>query len=71
MFSVAIYGAIVWGLWRGSGVAWIFAAILDVLGLISLWAIGMDFGLTMVVLLVVIVGQLLIIFTPTVRAHAF
>lgn len=71
MFSVAIYGAIVWGLWRGSGIAWIFAAILDVLGLISLWAIGMDFGLTMVVLLVVIVGQLLIIFTPTVRAHAF
>jgi hypothetical protein len=71
MFSVAIYGAIVWGLWRGSGIAWTFAAILDVLGLISLWLIGMDFGLTMVVLLIVIVGQLLIIFTPSVRAHAF
>lgn len=71
MFSVAIYGAIVWGLWRGSGIAWIFAAILDVLGLISLWVMGMDFGLTMAVLLVVIVGQLVIIFTPTVRAYAF
>jgi len=70
-FSVLVYGAIIWGLWRGSGIAWTFAAILDVLGLLSLWAVGMDFGLTMIVLLGVVVGQLLILFTPSVRAHAF
>ena len=71
MFSVAIYGAIVWGLWRGSGIAWIFAAILDVLALTSLWLVGLAFGLTLFVLLGVIVAQLVILFTPSVREHAF
>jgi hypothetical protein len=71
VFSVVVYGAIVWGLWRGSAIAWTFAAVLDVLGLVSLWLLGIDFGLTLVVLLVVVVGQLVIIFTPSVRAHAF
>ena len=49
----------------------IFAAVLDVLGLLSLWVLGLDFGLTMGVLLVAIVGQLVVIFTPAVREHAF
>jgi hypothetical protein len=71
LFSVIVYGAIVWGLWRGSAIAWTFAAILGILGLTSLWLVGVDFGVTLVVLLVVIVGQLFIIFMPSVRAHAF
>jgi hypothetical protein len=71
LFSVVIYGAIIWGLWRGSAVAWIFAAVLDVLGLLSLWLLGLDFGLTMGVLLLAIVGQLFVILTPAVREHAF
>lgn len=71
IFSVLVYGAIVWGLWRGSAVAWTFAAVLDIFGLVSLWLFGLELGLTLVVLLVVIVGQLVIIFTPQVRAHAF
>jgi hypothetical protein len=70
-FSVAVYGAILWGLWRGSGVAWSFAAVLDVLALTSLWLVGLAFGLTLFVLFGVIVAQLVILFTPSVRAHAF
>jgi hypothetical protein len=71
VFSVLVYGAIVWGLWRGSGVAWGFAAILGVLALTSLWLVGLAFGLTLVVLLGVTLAQLVILFTPSVRAHAF
>jgi hypothetical protein len=71
VFSLVVYGAIIWGLWRGSGVAWGFAAVLDVLALVSLWLIALGFGLTLIVLLGVIVGQLVILFTPSVRAHAF
>ena len=70
-FSIAVYGAILWGLWRGSGVAWSFAAVLDVLALTSLWLVGLAFGLTLFVLLGVIVAQLVILFTPSVREHAF
>jgi hypothetical protein len=71
VFSLVVYGAILWGLWRGSGVAWGFAAGLDVLALISLWLIALGFGLTLIVLLGVTVAQLVILFTPSVRAHAF
>lgn len=71
LFSLVIYGAIVWGLWRGSGVAWGFAAVLDILALISLWLVALGFGLTLIVLLGVTVAQLVILFTPSVRAHAF
>ena len=71
LFSIAVYGAIVWGLWRGSGFAWGVAAVLDVLALTSLWLVGLSFGLTLVVLLGVTLAQLVILFTPSVRAHAF
>jgi hypothetical protein len=71
VFSLVVYGLILWGLWRGSGIAWGFAAVLDVLGLISLWLVALGFGLTLIVLLVVTVAQLVILFTPSVRAHAF
>jgi hypothetical protein len=71
VFSLVVYGAIVWGLWRGSGVAWGFAAVLDILALVSLWLVALGFGLTLVVLLGVTLGQLAILFTPSVRAHAF
>ena len=71
VFSIVVYGAILWGLWRGSGVAWSFAAVLDVLALTSLWLVGLAFGLTLVALLGVTVAQLVILFTPSVRAHAF
>jgi len=71
VFSLVVYGAIIWGLWRGSGVAWGFATLLDVLALISLWLIALGFGLTLIVLLGVVVAQLVILFTPAVRAHAF
>jgi hypothetical protein len=71
VFSLVVYGAIVWGLWRGSGVAWGFAAVLDVLALVSLWLVALGFGLTLIVLLGVTLGQLAILFTPSVRAHAF
>lgn len=71
VFSIAVYGAILWGLWRGSGVAWGFAAVLDVLALTSLWLVGLAFGLTLVVLLGVTLAQLVILFMPSVREHAF
>jgi hypothetical protein len=71
VFSLVVYGAIVWGLWRGSGVAWGFAAVLDVLALVSLWLVALGFGLTLIVLLGVTLAQLAILFTPSVRAHAF
>jgi hypothetical protein len=71
VFSILVYGAILWGLWRGSGVAWGFAAVLDLLALTSLWLVGLAFGLTLVVLLGVTLGQLAILFTPAVREHAF
>jgi hypothetical protein len=71
LFSILVYGAILWGFWRGSGVAWGFAAVLDVLALTSLWLVGLAFGLTLVVLLGVTLAQLVILFTPSVRAHAF
>lgn len=71
VFSLVVYGAIVWGLWRGSGVAWGFAAVLDILALVSLWLVALGFGLTLIVLLGVTLGQLAILFTPSVRAHAF
>ena len=71
LFSLLVYGAIVCGLWRGSGVAWGFAAFLDILALISLWLVALGFGLTLIVLLGVTVAQLVILFTPSVRAHAF
>jgi hypothetical protein len=71
VFSLVVYGAIIWGLWRGSGVAWGFATLLDVLALISLWLIALGFGLTLIVLLGIVVAQLVILFTPSVRAHAF
>jgi len=71
IFSILVYGAILWGLWRGSGVAWGFAMVLDILALTSLWLVGLPFGLTMIVLLGVTVAQLVILFTPAVRAHAF
>jgi hypothetical protein len=71
VFSILVYGAIVWGLWRGSGLAWGFAAVLDILALTSLWLVGLPFGLTLIVLLAVTVAQLVILFTPSVRAHAF
>jgi len=71
VFSIVVYGAILWGLWRGSGVAWGFAAVLDLLALTSLWLVGLAFGLTLVVLLGVTLAQLVILFTPSVRAHAF
>jgi hypothetical protein len=64
VFSLVVYGAIVWGLWRGSGV-------LDMLALVSLWLVALGFGLTLIVLLGVTLGQLAILFTPSVRAHAF
>ena len=70
-FSILVYAAILWGLWRGSGVAWGFVAVLDVLALTSLWLVGLAFGLTLVVLLGVTLGQLAILFTPAVREHAF
>jgi hypothetical protein len=71
VFSILVYGAIIWGLWRGSGVAWGFAAILDIFALTSLWLVELPFGLTLIVLLGVTVAQLVILFTPSVRAHAF
>ena len=71
VFSIVVYGAILWGLWRGSGVAWGFAALLDILVLTSLWLVGLAFGLTLVALLGVTVAQLVILFTPSVREHAF
>jgi hypothetical protein len=71
LFSILVYGAIIWGLWRGSGVAWRFAAVLDILALTSLWLVGLPVGLTLIVLLGVTVAQLVILFTPSVRAHAF
>jgi hypothetical protein len=71
LFSILVYGAIIWGLWRGSGVAWGFATVLDILALTSLWLVGLPFGLTLIVLLGVTVAQLVILFTPSVRAHAF
>jgi hypothetical protein len=71
VFSILVYGAIVWGLWRGSGLAWGFAAVLDILALTSLWLVGLPFGLTLIVLLAVTVAQLVILFTASVRAHAF
>ena len=71
VFSLVVYGAIMWGLWKGSGLAWGVAAVLDVLALISLWLVALGFGLTPIVLFAVIVAQLAILFTPSVRAHAF
>ena len=71
VFSLVVYGAIIYGLWRGSGVAWGFAAVLGVLALISLWLVALGFGPTLVVLLGVTLAQLVILFTPSVRAHAF
>jgi len=71
VFSLVVYGAIIFGLWRGSGVAWGFAAVLGVLALISLWLVALGFGPTLVVLLGVTLAQLVILFTPSVRAHAF
>ena len=71
VFSLVVYGAILWGLWKGSGVAWGFAAILDIFALTSLWLVGLPFGSTLIVLLGVTVAQLVILFTPSVRAHAF
>ena len=71
VFSLVVYGAIIFGLWRGSGVAWGFAAVLGVLALISLWLVALGFGPTLVVLLGVTLAQLVILFTPSVSAHAF
>jgi hypothetical protein len=71
VFSILVYGAIIWGLWRGSGFAWGVAAVLGILALTSLWLVGLPFGLTLVVLLGVTLAQLVILFTPAVRAHAF
>jgi hypothetical protein len=71
VFSIVVYAAILWGLWRGSGVAWGFAAVLDILALTSLWLVRISFGVTLVVLLGVTLAQLVILFTPSVREHAF
>jgi hypothetical protein len=71
VFSILVYAAILWGLWRGSGVAWGVAAVLDILALTSLWLVRLSFGLTLIVLLGVTLAQLVILFTPSVRAHAF
>jgi hypothetical protein len=71
VFSIVVYGAILWGLWRGSGFAWGVAAVLDIVSLTSIWVFGLAFGLTLVVLVGVTVAQLVILFTPSVREHAF
>jgi hypothetical protein len=36
-----------------------------------LWLVALGFGLTLIVLLGIVVAQLVILFTPSMRAHAF
>jgi hypothetical protein len=59
---------IIWGLWKGSSLAWGVAVFLDVLTILGPILMGST-GLTPYVLLALAFAHLAILFSPPVRAH--
>ena len=64
-----LFSLLVWRLWKGSLSAWCIAVILDVLTIISLFLMQPPLGPTPLVMLAIGFGSLMILFSPSVRAH--
>jgi hypothetical protein len=69
VFWLAVAFLIVRGLWKGSETTWLIAIIFDVLLIVSVYLVGFPVGPTPFVLLAFGFGQLMILFSPTMRAH--
>ena len=64
-----LFSLLVWRLWKGSLNAWCIAVILEVLMIVVLFLMQPPLGPTPFVLLAISFGCLMILFSPSVRAH--
>jgi hypothetical protein len=69
VFWWVLFSLLVWRLWKGSLNAWCIAVILEVLMIAFLFLLQPSLGPTPFVLLAVSFGGLMILFSPSVRAH--
>jgi hypothetical protein len=70
-----VFGLIIWtlilrGLWKGSELAWWVAVLLDALMIVGLILMQPPKEVWVFVMLALAFGQLMILFSPSVRAHA-